>query len=135
MNDYCLGNIDGNIDIYMPQWSVGLSSIINRPVFSQLNQTIVKLNVKCEKLDTYCELNNITEIGFIKIDVEGAEKIIFEGANNLLKNKKILCGLFEVGQTLYDANTSELEIIKLLEECGYKIDKTISQTDYLFYLP
>jgi FkbM family methyltransferase len=135
MNNYCLGNIDGNIDIHIPKWSVGLSSTVNRPVFSQLNQPIVTLNVKCEKLDTYCELNNISEIGFIKIDVEGGEKTIFEGAKNLLKNKKILCGLFEIGQTLYDANTHENEIVALLEEYGYKIDKTISQSDYLFYLP
>lgn len=135
MNSYCLGNIDGNVDIYIPQWSVGLSSIINRPVFNQLNQEIILLNVKCEKLDTYCELNNISEIGFIKIDVEGAEKIIFEGAEKMLKNRKILCGIFEVGQTLYDANTSAEEIEKILEGYGYKIDKTISQNDYLFYLP
>jgi len=135
MNNYCLGNLDGNIDIYIPQWSVGLSSIINRPVFSQLNQEIVKLNVNCEKLDTYCELNNIPEIGFIKIDVEGAEKIIFEGAEKLLKNKKINCGIFEVGQTLRDANTNEEEIFILLEGYGYKIDKSISEENYLFYLP
>jgi FkbM family methyltransferase len=135
MNSYCLGNLDDNIDIYIPQWSVGLSSIINRPVFSQLNQEIVKLNVKCEKLDTYCELNNISEIGFIKIDVEGAEKIILEGAEKMLRNNKIKCGIFEVGQTLTDANTSEQDIINLLEGYGYKIDKTISQNDYLFYLP
>lgn len=42
MNNYCLGNTDGSIDIYIPQWSVGLSSVINRPVFSQLNQEIKK---------------------------------------------------------------------------------------------
>jgi FkbM family methyltransferase len=135
MNDYCLGNIDDNVDIHIPKWSVGLSSIINRPVFSQLNQEIVLLNVKCEKIDTYCELNNITEIGFIKIDVEGAEKLVLEGAKNMLQNKKILCGIFEIGQTLYDANTSENEITNLLEGYGYKIDKTISGSDYLFYLP
>jgi FkbM family methyltransferase len=61
MNSYCLGNIDGNIEIYIPQWSVALSSIINRPVFSKLNQEIISLNVKCEKLDTYCEINNISK--------------------------------------------------------------------------
>jgi FkbM family methyltransferase len=134
MNSYCLGNLNNNIDIYIPQWSVGLSSIINRPVFSQLNQKIVKLNVKCEKLDTYCELNNISEIGFIKIDVEGAEKTIFEGSEKMLKNNKIKCGIFEVGQTLIDANTKEEDIINLLKSYGYKIDKSISQNDYLFYL-
>ena len=86
-------------------------------------------------MDTYCELNNINEIGFIKIDVEGAEKMIFEGAEKMLRNKKIKCGIFEVGQTLTDANTSEKDIVDLLEGYGYKIDKSISINDYLFYLP
>ena len=135
MNNYCLGNIDGNIDIYIPQWSVGLSSVINRPVFSQLGQQIYKLNVKCQKLDTYCNEQNITNINFVKIDVEGAEKFIFEGATELLKNKQIKCGIFEVGQTLYDANTHENEICEILLSYGYILNKTFSKSDYVFYLP
>lgn len=134
MNSYCLADKDGTIAIHIPKWSVGLSSIINRPVFNQLNQEIIVLNVKCETLDTYCELNNIHQIGFIKIDVEGAEKLILDGATKMLKAHKILCGVFEVGQTLVDANTSGQEIVTLLEGYGYKIDKTISDNDYIFYL-
>ena len=134
MNNYCIGNKNENIDIYIPQWSVGLSSIINRPVFKKLEQDIEILNVKCEKLDTYCEINNIDHIGFLKIDVEGAEKMIFEGANNMLKNNKISCGIFEIGQTLYDANTNENEIIDILEKYNYKINKNFDYNNYLFYL-
>ena len=134
MNNYCLGNADGNIDIYIPQWSVGLSSVINRPVFSQLNQEINKLNVECKKLDTYCAENNIDCIDFVKIDVEGSEKYIFEGAIELLKNNKIKCGIFEVGTTLYDANTNEKEICDILENYGYIINKDIVVNNYLFYL-
>lgn len=135
MNNYCLGNMDGNVDIYIPQWSVGLSSIIMRPLFSQLNQQINKINVKCQKMDTYCNVNNINDINFVKIDVEGAEKDIFEGSSELLKNKKIKCGIFEIGQTLYDANTHENEICDLLYSYGYIVDKRFSQNDYVFYLP
>jgi FkbM family methyltransferase len=134
MNNYCLGNKDGDIDIYIPTWSVGISSIINRPVFSQLNQEINILNVKCKKIDTYCEENNISNIDFVKIDVEGAEKYVLEGAKNMLENNKIKCGIFEVGQTLVDANTSEAEICDMLEKYGYRIDKTVSRSDYIFYL-
>ena len=135
MNNYCLGNIDGNIDIYIPQWSVGLSSIINRPVFNNLNQEINKINVECKKLDTYCKENNIDIIDFVKIDVEGAEKMVFEGAIELLQNKKIKCGIFEIGQSLYDANTNENEICNMLMDYGYLINKDISTSDYIFYLP
>jgi FkbM family methyltransferase len=135
MNEYCIGNIDGYIDMYFPMWSCGLSSIINRPVFSELNQEITKLNIECKTLDKYCELNNIDEIDFIKIDVEGGEKTIFEGASRMLSNKKVKCGIFEIGQTLYDAGTNEIEIVEILEKYGYKINKMISQNDYVFYLP
>jgi FkbM family methyltransferase len=135
MNDYCLGNNDGTIDIHIPDHSVGLSSIIDRPVFKLLGQNIHKLNVKMEKLDTYCETNNISEIEFIKIDVEGSEKMIFEGASKMLSSNKIKSGLFEIGQTLYDANTSENEIVSLLEQYGYKVNKTLDTNNYIFYLP
>ena len=53
----------------------------------------------------------------------------------MLKNNKIKCELFEVGSTLYDANTNETEICEFLEKYGYIINKDISNTDYLFYLP
>jgi FkbM family methyltransferase len=134
MNEYCLGNNDGTVDIHIPHHSVGLSSIIDRPVFKVLGQDIHMLNVKMEKLDTYCEVNNISEIEFMKIDVEGAEKMIFDGAIKMLSSNKIKCGLFEIGQTLYDANTSEVEIVTLLEKYGYKINKSVDPGNYIFYL-
>ena len=134
MNKYCLGNMNDKIDIYIPQWSVGLSSIINRPVFNELNQKITKLHVECKKLDTYCKENNINMIEFIKIDVEGAEKYVFEGAMDMLKNKKIKCGIFEVGQTLTDAGTSEAELSTMLVNYGYRLNREISNADCVFYL-
>jgi hypothetical protein len=84
-------------------------------------------------LDTYCELNNINEIDFIKIDVEGAEKYVLDGAKRLLSSKKIKSGMFEVGQTLSDAGTSTEEVCELIESYGYKIER-VYDSDYFFYL-
>ena len=86
----CLTDNIGTVDITFPQWSVGLSSIINRPVFNKLKsegQKFKTINVKCDTIDNYCNINNIENIDFIKIDVEGAEKMVLDGANNMLKNK------------------------------------------------
>jgi FkbM family methyltransferase len=58
MNNYCLGNIDGFTDILEKSFDVSSS----RPVLPRLNEEF--LNVECKKLDTYCELNNITKIDF-----------------------------------------------------------------------
>ena len=135
MNDFCLGNSDGTIDIYIPSLSVGLSSIIKRPIFDHLNQEITVLNVKCQTLDSYCSEHTIQEIDFIKIDVEGAEKIVFEGAKGMLQSHCIKAGVFEIGETLKDAGTSTEEVCRLLESYGYIIDTTFSENNYVFYLP
>jgi len=136
MNNYCLSDVDGFVDIHIPNHSVALSSIIKRPLFSNLNQPIYTINVECKKIDTYCKENNIDEIDFMKIDVEGAEKHVFEGALSMLENKKIKCGMFEVvEQALKDANTSEPELCEILYKYGYCIEKTLLRDDYVFFLP
>ena len=85
-------------------------------------------------LDHYCDINNINSIDFIKIDVEGAEKMIIEGGNNMFKEKKIKAGLFEIGETLKDAGTSEQEIATILEGFGYNIVKNLSRNDWYFHI-
>jgi FkbM family methyltransferase len=137
MNKICLSNTIGNVDIYFPMWSVGLSSIINRPVFKKLEsegQELKKLNVTCDTIDNYCISNNINTIDFIKIDVEGAEKMVLEGAKTMLENKKIKMGIFEIGETLKDAGTNEKEICDFLENKGYIIHNDIVPANYIFYL-
>ena len=135
MNKLCLTDKIGNIDINIPMWSVGLSSIINRPIFEKLKnegQEIIKLNVETTTIDNYCKENKIDTIDFIKIDVEGSEKMVLHGADNMLKNNKIKFGLFEIGETLEDANTSEKEICDYLKEYNYRIYTKIPN-NYLFY--
>jgi FkbM family methyltransferase len=133
MNEYCLSNYNGYINIHIPSLSVGLSSIIKRPVFNTLQQEIMSLETKVQTLDTYCQTNKIECIDFIKIDVEGAEKTVLEGAHCLLSTHRIKAGQFEVGNTLVDAGTSTEEVCAFIEKYGYKIDK-IYDTDYYFYI-
>jgi hypothetical protein len=104
-------------------------------VFDQLNQDITVLNVKCQTLDSYCSEHGIQQIDFIKIDVEGAEKFVLEGAKDMLQSHRIKAGIFEVGETLSDAGTSTEEVCALLENYGYVINKEFSTHDYVFSLP
>lgn len=134
MNQICLSNHNGEVDIHFPLHSVGLSSIIERPVFKNLGTEVRKVSVKCMTLDEYCKSNNVELIDFIKIDVEGAEKMIIEGASEMFKLKKIKAGLFEIGETLKDAGTSEQEIATILESYGYNIVKNLSRNDWYFHI-
>ncbi len=134
MNEFCLSNSTGVTTMSVPTWSVGLSSLIHRPVFGTLGQEINNLTVYTTTLDAYCKEYNIHHIDFIKIDVEGAEKMVFEGAHELLSTHRIASGLFEVGQTLVDAGSSTEEVCALIEGYGYTLDKSISESDVFFYL-
>ncbi|MDZ8051111.1 MAG: FkbM family methyltransferase [Aulosira sp. ZfuVER01] len=53
------------------------------------------LNVEVTTIDDIVKELNLKKIDFIKIDVEGAEKLIFEGAKNLLNSENKLKILFE----------------------------------------
>ena len=48
-----------------------------------------KISVKVKKLDDYCHSNNINKINLIKIDTQGFEEEVLNGALNLIKENKI----------------------------------------------
>jgi FkbM family methyltransferase len=137
MNPICLNSKNEKVIINIPEHSVGISSMINRPVFDNLlkgGQKVVKYEVDSLTLDTYCLANGIDRIDFIKIDVEGAEKLIFDGATKMLSEHRIKAGIFEAGQTSIDAGTSTEELISLITKYGYKINTSYSKSDFVFYI-
>jgi FkbM family methyltransferase len=146
-NEYCLTNTVGKGHIYIPSQSVLISSIINRPVFDILRtkpgadktiQKVWKYETKFNTIDNYCKENDINSIDYIKLDVEGAEYMVFEGAAQMLKNRKIKGGQFEGtpgGTCLKDAGASFDMIKTLLNSHGYEVILDSSTpNDVLFYL-
>ena len=47
-------------------------------------------------LEKYCELSQIRQIDLLKIDVEGMECLVLDGAQRLFKEKRVRYGLIEV---------------------------------------
>ena len=75
-------------------------------------------------LDDFVEKNNIAKIDFIKIDVEGAEKLVFEGAQRLLSSFPRVTILFEA----YDPNAqgfkySVEELFAFLRKAGLRLSR------------
>jgi FkbM family methyltransferase len=54
------------------------------------------INVPVTKLDVYAAQRGLTNIGLMKVDVEGHESAVFKGAQHLLENKAIRMIYFEV---------------------------------------
>jgi FkbM family methyltransferase len=68
---------------------------------------------------SFCRDNSIEKISFAKIDTEGAEADVLEGARELLQKQAIGMIQFEYGGTYFDANKTLRQIWDLLYDCGY----------------
>ena len=139
MNEVCLTDRIGSVIVNFPQTSLAISSIIDRPLFKDKTWTsydrVKRVECECLTIDHYCTINNIDDIHFIKIDVEGAEKLVLDGAKNMLESRKIKGGVLEIiPSQLTEAGTSPEEIEYILRGYGYKILKTLSKNDWYFHI-
>ena len=89
--------------------------------------------IKCLTLDQYFKLKNKkSKIDLLKIDAEGEDLKILEGASNLLRKKRVKLIKIELLNSLNkDNNKSNInQIIFLLNKYGYYID-TITKTKFV----
>jgi FkbM family methyltransferase len=76
---------------------------------------------KVVKIDTFLEELNITQVDFLKIDVEGFETQVLKGAEKFLSDGKIKFIYTElIPQAFADAGSSMEEFLQLLSDFGYK---------------
>lgn len=81
-----------------------------------------KYEVNIITLDKYCSENNINQINIMKIDVQGYETNVLEGAKNLLKFSKIDLIEMELHhENLYNFENSYYELEKYLIPNNYRL--------------
>lgn len=105
-----------------------------------------KILAEFSTLDAFVEENNIQGIDFIKCDVEGAEKFVYEGGLNTLRKYKpiIFSEMLRKWAAKFDYHPND--IIVLLKEIGYscyaiseneirlinEVNSETVETNYLF---
>jgi len=78
--------------------------------------------VPCATLDTFAARNGLDRIAFLKVDVEGYETAVFEGARGLLSRKAVALILFEVAPSMaIRARFDPARPARMLEEFGYRL--------------
>ena len=106
---------------YYPKHSE-LSGIARRPILDKLLHALPeKITVKTQTLDEYCASKSIQHIDFLKIDTEGEEVSILNGAKSLIENHAISKIQFEYGGCFKDSKHTLKEACELLSQNGYVI--------------
>jgi len=93
------------------------------------NKNIEKMICKFSTLDDFAKENKIQKIDFIKCDVEGAEKFVFEGGLETIKAHRpiIFTELLRKWSRKFDYHPND--ILKIFKEIDYKIF-AISNDDF-----
>lgn len=123
LNLSCLTNLDGEVEFKdYGQKSAGNTIIMNSSFREDFIQPkICKINAV--KGDTYCELNKVSHIDFLKLDVEGSEYLVLEGFNEMLSKNRITLIQFEYGYINGDSKFLMKDYFKLFEKYGYVITR------------
>lgn len=118
VNQTCIGDYDGTVEFSLSSDSA-YSSILD----SGRKLEVKKLQVPIVRLDSYVSNMKITRIDFIKIDVEGAEKLVIEGASNVLctpslRPKLMMIELCDINLKAF--KTSVKEVVDLMINYKYQ---------------
>lgn len=116
-----LGDIDGETTLYYPDDVRGLGTLYK--AHDGFNKSE---KVKIQTIDSFCKLNGIKNITFLKLDVEGNELACLKGAKQMLPNIKYI--QFEFSALSRDSRIYFKDIFDLLFD--YKIYRILKDGLY-----
>lgn len=118
LNQVCVGDYIGEVEFSLASDSA-YSSIHGTGRLPELKKFMTNITT----LDKYLQENKIHRIDIVKVDVEGAEKLVLDGAKNifhdsLIRPRLVLMELFD--QNFVQFKTSISEVVDYLKQLGYK---------------
>jgi FkbM family methyltransferase len=76
-------------------------------------------DVRITTVDVFMREHNVSRVDVMKVDIEGAELMLFRGARNLLERPDAPLVLYESGLLTRGFGYHPVEILWFLESCGY----------------
>ena len=129
--DSAVGSVTGHTTFYLPMEFKGAYGSLQQP---DIQETVRKITVPITTIGDYCYRSDVAKIDLLKIDVEGNELEVLQGADQELRKFRP-CILLEVSDRRTSAfNYRAREICDLLlqrDYCLFTISKT-SNSDNVF---
>ena len=129
----CVTNYDGFVEFFVSNFDL-TSSIIHHNPNSKYNRIktailgkkyiLLPERRRCLTLDSIVSKLQIDFIDYLKIDVEGAEFYVLQGAKKLIKDSRIGIIQLEIHKTDLRKNFTN-EILELLQLWNYSLFKTV----------
>jgi FkbM family methyltransferase len=145
--NFGFGNSNTFLTLYYNQEESGLASVYERRLDHFNIKMDLKEEIEIKAIDSFCEENNIVHINFLKLDVEGHELSVLNGATKMLNSHKIDFIQFEFGGCNIDSRTyfqdfyyllsKDFYIYRIVKDGLHKIDnykemyEAFSTTNYL----
>ncbi len=119
-----LSSAVGEEELFIFPQHTGLNSLYTRSgAPEKAGQATQSERIRLTTLDTYCDERQVQAIDYLKIDVEGHDLAVLQGALTLLANGRIRLIQFEYGGTHIDARVFLQDFFHLLAPQGYDLYK------------
>jgi FkbM family methyltransferase len=129
LNNIGLGSIESEMTLFTNEASSVIASLYQR----KLEHINVEMNlsetVQILTIDKYCKQNEIEKIDFLKIDVEGHEISVLQGANQMISKGAIHAIQFEFGGCNLDSRTFFKDFYLLLSP-NYNVYRVVKNGLY-----
>ena len=114
-----VSNINQKCTLFTSQSSFGQNRIYEPK--KTRNQEFIPIESETIKLDDFFKnKDEMGNIAFVKIDVEGAEKFVLEGMKNVLRSSRDVKIFSEIDLArLDDAGSSYIEVVEFLNKNGF----------------
>lgn len=127
-----LGKEEGELVFDLP-YEGFVGNAVGGNINKENTKKLYKSKVKMITLDQYANENNINQCDFLKIDVEGAEFFVFQGASDFLKKCRPVVQAEFNAHWLGEANVGYQDFVNLFlgldYNCALEVDDKIELID------
>jgi FkbM family methyltransferase len=113
-------DVAGELTINTPVGKEEYSSLVSVVHSGAQSETMLQIRVKTNTLDEIIQFHDL-DPGFVKIDVEGAEHLVFQGAQAMLeKNRPVIFSEFSP-HAMQQNGADPQALLDMLSRCNYRV--------------
>jgi len=131
LNNMALGRLAEERDLFYDTPGTTVASLYPNPPSFTSAPFHAGEKVRVDTLDNYCQAHSVETIDLLKIDVEGHELAVLEGATRVLGRRQVNMISFEFGPWHVEARTFFQDIFRFLQAHGMGTIFRITPSGYL----